>query len=499
MKNLISEQYPNDGAWHVKRLVDEANTRLSQIGRKGKRAKIVLKKTSLSLQFSFKDGNSNPQKNPGLGGLLSSYKGIQEAERIAELVTSQLVAGTFTWDWYNSLIGKDTTQATKVLTCKEMLGEYKKHYFKQRKDNKSVENTWYNECRQIEQVFADSDKPLFLPLIRRVVDLTENNTVTRVKALNGLVSFLRYFDNDDYKTVIKQYKAGNKPKSKKRNVPNQKRIAEVYRDGFTPHAKTRKDILHRYPQWQFLYGLLATYGLRIHEAWNIANWDSPVTLRNGDWVTVGTGEDSDISVQRQAGDIMIPAILDPKNSEHILCIKHDTKTGYRMAMPISPEGHDWVEEFNLLQPFNLPDIPNPLERGSSGKSSFSCSNKTGRWFSTHKYGFTPHDLRHAYNHRGHQLGYNPKTLADSLGHSMKMNYDVYLRSQSDLVKLEGLTTALSKEQNKRSELEILKDENEALKLQNVSLKSEIGLLRTKLKMYEAIESNVRIDADNKLL
>jgi integrase len=499
MENLISEQYPNDGGWHVKRLVDEANARLSQIGRKGKRAKIVLKKTSLSLQFSFKDGNSNPQKNPGLGGLLLSPKGIQEAERIAELVTGQLVAGTFAWDWYNSLIGKDTTASSKVPACKEMLEEYKKYYFKQRKDNKTVEGSWYKECRQMEKVFANSDKPLSLPLIRQAVDLTENNSSVRTCCLNGLVSFLKYFVNDDYKAVIKQYKAGNKPKSKKRNVPNQRRIAEVYKDGFTPHLRCPKTILHRYPQWQFLYGLLATYGLRIHEAWNIANWDSPVTLRNGDWVTIETGEDSDIAVQRQAGDMMIPAILDPKNSEHILCVKHDTKTGYRMVMPISPEGHNWVEEFNLIQPFNLPDIKNPLERENSGKSCFSCSNKTGKWFSSHKYGFTPHDLRHAYNHRGHLLGYNPKTLADSLGHSMKMNSDVYLRSQSDLVKLEGLTTAITKEQNKRSELEVLKDKYKTLKTRITSLENENELLRTKLKMYEAIESNARIDADNKLL
>jgi len=502
MENLISEQYPNDGGWHIKRLVGEANERLSQIGRKGKRAKIVAKKSSLSLQFNFKDDSGSPQKNPGLGGLLSSYKGIQEAERIAELVTGQLMSGTFTWDWYNNLIGRDTVGSRKVSSCKEILEEYKKHYFKQRKDNKTVQGSWYAECRQLEEVFVNSNKSLSLSLVRQIVDLTENNTATRTFALNGLVHFLKYFDNDDYKTVIKQYKTNNKPKSKKRNVPNQKRIIEVYRDGFTPHPNTSKITLYRYPQWQFLYGLLATYGLRIHEAWNIANWDSPVTLRNGDWVTVELGEDSDISVQRDAGDIVIPAILDPKNSEHILCIKHDTKTGYRMVMPISPEGHDWTEEFNLIQSLNLPDVKDPLERGGSHKTSYYCSSVAVGWFSRHKYGFTPHDLRHAYNHRGHLLGYNPKTLADSLGHSMQMNGDNYLRSMSDSVKLEGMIEAMAKDQNRRSELEIFKDENEALKSQMLSLRNENELLRTKLKMYEAIEaieSSSQLNSDIKLL
>ena len=499
MENLISEQYPNDGGWHVKRLVDEANGRLSQIGRKGKRAKIVAKKSSLSLQFSFKEGASSSQKNPGLGGLLLSYKGIQEAERIAELVTGQLVAGTFTWDWYNGLIGKDATESVKVLTCKEMLEEYKKHYFKQRKDNKTVEGSWYIECRQIEEVFANSSKPLSLSLIRQAVDLTENNTAARAKALNGLVSFLKYFDNDDYKAVVKQYKANNNPKPKRRNVPNQKRIIEVYRDGFTSSSCTFKTSLHRYAQWQFLYGLLATYGLRVHEAWNIANWSESVTLRNGDWVIVEAGEDSDIVVQRRAKDLMIPAILDPKNSDRVLCIKHDTKTGYRMVMPISPEGHDWTEEFNLIQPLNLPDIKDPLGRRGSNKTSYACSDNTAQWFARHEYGFTPHDLRHAYNHRGHLLGYNPKTLADSLGHSMQMNGDNYLRYMSDSVKLEGMMDAMTKDKNRRSETEALKDENRAFKAENTALKTENELLRTKLKMYEAIESNKKLSSDNKLL
>jgi integrase len=499
MENLISEQYPNDGGWHVKRLVDEANARLSQIGRRGKRAKIVVKKTSLSLQFSFNDGSGNSQKNPGLGSLLLSPKGIQEAERIAELVTSQLNAGTFTWDWYNSLIGKDTTASSTILTCKEMLEEYRKHYFKQRKDNKTVGASWYKECRQLEEVFRDSNKPLSLPLIRQILDLTENNTTARTQAVNGLVNFLKYFDNDSYKSVIKQYKANNKPKSKKRNVPDHSRIIEVYRDGFTPHLRASKSVLYRYAQWQFLYGLLATYGLRIHEAWNIANWDSPVTLRNGDWVTVGVGEDSDISVQRDGGDRVIPAILDPTNNRRILCIKHKTKTGYRMAMPISPEGHDWLEEFDLVQPFNLPDIKNPLKRESDGKSPFACSTKTSRWFWSHEYGFTPHDLRHAYNHRGHLLGYNPKVLADSLGHSMQMNEGNYLRHMSHDVKLEGMLDAIDKDQNKRTELEASKDKIVFLEAEIVSLKNENELLRTTVKMYKAIEESRATRSDDTLL
>ena len=73
-------------------------------------------------------------------------------------------------------------------------------------------------------------------------------------------------------------------------------------------------------------------------------------------------------------------LLDPENQDYLLCIGHDTKTGYRIAFPISPSGHSrnctWIKDFNLLQPLNLPDLANPLKR----QGSFKCTNKTCQRF-----------------------------------------------------------------------------------------------------------------------
>ena len=486
---LVSEQLPNDGGYHVKRLVNEANARLKQIGKQGKRATIVAKKTSLTLQFTFKDGNGRPQKNVGLGAIPLSPNGILEAEKIAQLVTSQLAANTFTWDWFNSFIGKPVSEQTKQLTCKEMVEQYKKHFYKQREKAKTPDKLWYMRCQVLEDTAKEVDKPMCLAIVRQIIETKANNTVVRRSTINGLVEFLKYFDITDYKSVIKEYKKNNNPKPKKRNVPSDNRIAEVYSKGFEPDAKCNKRYLYRFPQWQFLFSLLAVYGLRIHEAWNIANWDKPVTLKDGDWAEVGVGDDKKIELQRKAGDLAIPAILDPNNKEYILCIKHETKTGYRMTMPISPEGHNWLKEFNLLQPLNLPDIKNPLKRKGKSKSGYQATESTCKHFKRRRFNFTPHDLRHAYNHRGHQIGINPKALADSLGHSMTMNTTGYLRHMSDDVKLQGIRQAIKKEQNKRSENELLKAENEALKTQLEAANKKIELLQTKLKMYEAIEES----------
>lgn len=478
MNKLVSEQLPNDGSYHIDRLVKEANNRLKQTGRQGKRATIVTKKTSLTLQFTLHDGNGNSQKNVGLGAIPVSAKGIEKAEEIATLVTGQLLAGTFTWDWFYQLIGKDTSEKSKQLTCKEMLEQFKKHYFKQRKNNKYPEKSWYERCRRLEEVISELNKPLSLALIREVIEGTENNTEGRTRTISGLVEFLRYFDNNDYKNVIKEYKKSNNPKRKKRSVPSDKKIAEIYQSGFTPYHN-KLNYIDRFKQWQFLYGLLATYGLRIHEAWSIANWNEPVILKDGDWITVDVGDGDSIELEKQPDNLIIPAIRDPNNKHHILCIKHDTKTGYRMAMPISPDGHDWIEEFNLLQSLNLPEIENPLKKtGEDGLGSFRCTEKTTAWFKKKQYGFTPHDLRHAYNHRGHHLGVNPKSLADSLGHSLTMNTTGYLRHMSDVVKLQGMKEAMHKEQNKRSELDLA---NERIK----ELEAKLEAAENKMKRYEA--------------
>ncbi|MEM7557278.1 MAG: hypothetical protein AAF378_24975 [Cyanobacteria bacterium P01_A01_bin.84] len=489
MKKLISEQLPNDGGYYIKPLVDEANARLKRIGRQGKRATIKAGKSSLSLQFTFADEQGKKQRNPGLGAIPLSPGGIQEAERIATAVTHQLEANNFSWEWFNKRIGKPTPQQIKQLTCKEMVEQYKKHYFKQRKANKKPEASWYRECQKIEDILINIDKSLSAALVKQVIESTDNNTPTRVNLLNGLVGFLKYFDNTDYKTVIKTYKNDCKIIRKPKEIPSDLRIQEVYENGFDASNIRNTLYIHRPKQWQFLYSLLAIYGLRIHEAWNIANWDKPVTLKNGDWVTIDVDTDNETSMQVSNNDFVVPAILDPEDKSYLLCIKHDTKTGFRMVFPLSPEGHDWIKEFNLLQPLNLPDIPNPLGSRDKNRSKYNCSDATSSWFHRKKYGFTAHALRHAYTIRGHVRGCNPKALADSGGHSLAMSATTYLRHMGIKVKYDNLIKEISKEQEKRTDFQLLEQENQSLKSKLEAKENEIKLLKTELKMLKAIEES----------
>jgi len=476
MVKLQSEQLPSDGSFQLHKLLKRANERLGKLGKHGKRAKLKQSGSSITLQFNF-----HGQKNPGCGCNFTK-NGIAEAVKIAELVTSQLSANSFNWDWFNSLIGKEIKkEELPKHSCRELIANYKIHWKQENRQLKNAEGSWYKRFRHLENVMDGIDTELTSSLVKQIVESSENNTPTRTYVLQGFTCFLEYFDISEYDHLIQSYKAKNKPLSKKRNVPSDEQIKTVFSTGFIPCSNTRKDIYYRYAQWQFLYGLLAVYGLRVHEAWHIANWSKPVLLHQGDWVAI---EDSDEYKEYKGNGIVIPAILDPNNSDKILCIKHATKTGYRMAIPISPEGENWLIEFNLLQPLNLPDLGEPLIP-TGGKHCYKCTNRTGLWFRRRNYGFAPHDLRHAYNHRGHHLGYNATTLSSSLGHSLEMNSTTYLKTMPDIRKMQMMKEAIHCEKEKQSELERLKSENEFLK-------QEIEKLKCENQLYKSLLEQIRL-------
>ena len=517
-KNLQSEQLPNDGGWHWSRLVNEANDRLNKIGKHGKRAKIkVTPKPGkpISAQFSLPGIG---QKSYGLN-LQLNKNNLIKAEELCNLITGQLVAGTFTMDWFYSVVGKSekVTKPEKPLTCGEMLEQYKVYYFKQRKDNKNPIASWTVYYRFIERVFCKyKNNVVNLKIIQEAINHTNNNSLTRTAHLNGLANLLKYFDNNDFKSIIKRYKSENNPQPKKQYIPTDTEIVHVYQNDFNPNPNCAKKYRYRYAQWQFLYSLLAIYGLRVHEAWNIKNWDNPVYLKAGDWVAIADdnenteneSEDGIYTYHQIKQNQIIPAILDPNNKDYLLCIGHDTKTGYRVAFPISPSGIgrncDWVKEFNLLQSMNLPDIKNPLKKRNDNLAR-RCSRATSDWFNpatlrrknkrnnskkpSLRHGFTAHALRHAYNIRGHKLGITQKMLADSLGHGILMNASTYMRHEQIDSKIQGIQQEVSIQAKTTSKVQELQTQVNYLKDENKYLKTEIEKLRTKLAMYEAIEQS----------
>ena len=248
-KRLVSEQIPNDGGWQWDRLIQETNDRLSKIGKHGKRAKIKVTPMPgkpISAQFSLL---GQGQKSYGLD-LPLNKNNLVKAEEYCQLITTQLVAGTFTEDWFYSLIGKDNKtsekQQEKVLTCREMLEQYKAHYFKQHKNDKNPKHTWGNTYVYIEKILSQYDKPINLKIVREVIEKTENNSTSRTRHLNGVANLLKYFGVIEFKSIIKRYKAENNPKPQKKYIPDDDEIMTIYNLGFEVQPRCPYRYRYRY-------------------------------------------------------------------------------------------------------------------------------------------------------------------------------------------------------------------------------------------------------------
>ncbi|NJN14007.1 MAG: integrase, partial [Richelia sp. RM1_1_1] len=187
-------------------------------------------------------------------------------------------------------------------------------------------------------------------------------------------------------------------------------------------------------QWQWLYGMLATYGLRPHELFAVN----------------------------------LEAFTDTNNQFHLVYLNPSltggTKTGER-SCGIPPIYPHWVELFDLK------NIRFPQSGGT-------LSNKTALIhikFRTISIGFKPYDLRHAFAIRGHRLRIPIKTMADYMGHTVQEHTKTYQRWMDEDTNLQiyqevvihrsGTTKEALKERIKD-----LEAENLALKAENDSFK-----------------------------
>jgi integrase len=125
------------------------------------------------------------------------------------------------------------------------------------------------------------------------------------------------------------------------------------------------------PSWQWFYGMLATYGLRPHEAFYV-NFDLyPIAT-----ITEG-------------------------------------KTGGRRIWACYPE---WCDKFNLKNSL-IPEI--------SAKNNTEFGAKAGKYFKRIGLPFHLYDLRHCWAVRTLEFGLDLSLAAQQMGHSVQVHSDLY--------------------------------------------------------------------------
>lgn len=286
-------------------------------------------------------------------GLMANPAGITQAEKEARKVGALLACREFSWEPYL----KPQDQMSEQL-IDGLVKAFEKDYFLRRRRDAKSETTWKIDY---SRVFArlPQDLPLSEQLIREIIAQTAPDTRTRRRTCLALAALAKFAKIDfDPKPFQGNY---SPRKVTPRDLPDDSVIAQWF-------YKISD------PSWRWIYGVLATYGLRPHEVFNL------------DWSLIGQSD--------------IISIV-------------DGKTGPRRVWPIYPE---WPEQFKLAQ-VHLPAV--------SGKTNSDLGHRVTNAFRRAKIPFQPYDLRHCWAVRSLNFGLDISLAAQQMGHSVKVHSEIY--------------------------------------------------------------------------
>lgn len=286
-------------------------------------------------------------------GIPASLEGFKRAENEAKLLGARLVTREFDWRKY---LRDD--QIPELQPARVVIQRFKAHYMER---HSLSEATWKNHWWKVFQYLPQSE-PISVEVLMRRVDATEKDSRSRMETCRKLQHLA---DFAGIKIDLLQFKGCYGPsKVKPRSIPTDREIEEYWNK--IPNTS-----------WRWVYGAIAAFGLRPHEAF-FCEWGE-----SGLHVTKG-------------------------------------KTGERLVFTaVYPE---WVDLWNLR------DIQRPKIDFEASYEDQKLGAKITRQFRRYGIPFTAYDLRHAHSLRvSIAFRYPATTAAALLGHSPEMHYRSYQR------------------------------------------------------------------------
>ncbi|MBE9179129.1 site-specific integrase [Oculatella sp. LEGE 06141] len=327
----------------------QANGRL-KAHRVGVRIEQMGEKLYLQATLPPKPGSSKPQPHQqrialGIG---AHPRGVQMAEQEARKIGALKDCGEFDWSQYLK-----TGETSSDLT-----GDWLAKFEAEVKPTVNA-TTWRTEYKQVFSRLPQ-EQLLTRELLLEAIAKVPNNTRNRKRYCTSL-SRLAEFAGIELN--VKPLK-GNYSYTEvdPRTLPTDQQVAEWF---------------HRIPnsRWQYVYGLLATFGLRNHEAFFL---DVEPLKQGKYWIEVQSS----------------------KSCKHLVWAFY-------------PE---WVELFGLRD--------GQLPPGESG-SHEAYGHRVTTQFSRYEVPFSPYDLRHRWAVRTLEFGLPDSHAAKQMGHSVTVHERIY--------------------------------------------------------------------------
>lgn len=286
-------------------------------------------------------------------GIYANPAGLAHAETEAKLLGARLATKKFNWDYYKCEQPYDKT------SCAEVVANFKDEYFARKGRTEATQRTWdvdYATSFKLLHEELSTDN-----LIATIASTPANSRKRKIvcEKLTALALFAGLeIDLHSYKG---NYGAqSHKPK----NIPSDALIEDYW-------YKLNGSV------WQWVYGAIAAYGLRPHEAFNCE--------------------------------------ISP-NPPYVCCILKG-KTGSRISYPLQP---NWVTIWRLYEIGVMPKVTDP--------TFHKCGQRTSKAFARAELGFSPYCLRHAYAIRAACKYKIPiPTAATWMGHSPVVFLKTYNR------------------------------------------------------------------------
>ncbi|BAZ80937.1 integrase [Sphaerospermopsis kisseleviana CS-549] len=394
-----------------------------------------------------KNGSGTKQYDISLG-IPFNFDGLNTAEEEAYELGKLIARKQF--QWTDKYLGKTRIKAN-LKTIGDLIADFEKSYFQTRKKTLKSENT-FSSYFYIAQKHLPKDK---LAIDANFIEAVQNcQSSDSVK--NELIKVIRVLCKCSGLEVPELSNLKIKPTAKrKRDIPTDVEIEKEYLkfENYAinrPSKLTTREDRNNWKLWKWVYGMLATYGLRPIEIF---------VKPDLDWW------------------------LSADNTMNTWRVNEECKTGEREALPLYPR---WVEEFNLktdLEAIELLKLK--IQDKITSKEINAARHGTDRWFRFVGVNFQPYDLRHAWAIRAHLMGIPIKAAADNLGHSVNMHTSIYQKWFS----LENRKVAIEEAIKKKSKVEelqemviMLEQENERLRIENERLKLQMGHSLMKIEL-----------------
>jgi len=308
-----------------------------------------------------------------------NINGLEEARKAIELIDFQLKKNQFSWSHWikNKAISSKKFPDTGI---SNEIESFKRHFFSDTSRSKSpagMISTWQSAYKpylnRLIGVSHNSTLKLNEDLLVKILLSYKKNSRSRQQcgiALSALAKHLKLELPENWKQLQSGYGIHQ---SNFRELPSDEEIINSFK--LIPN-----------PKWRFVFGLMATYGLRNHEVFF-----------------------SDLSCLKNTGD-------------KIIRVFPNTKTGEHQVWPFHPE---WVKLFNLddisSTSDSLPDIKTDLQ----DRTLQHIGRRVSEQFKRYKISFTPYDLRHAWAVRTILIGLPNTVAAKMMGHSVSIHTKTY--------------------------------------------------------------------------